>query len=242
MAEIGQTVEATGINVEAAIAAGLERLGVEQDEVEIEVLDEGGRGVFGLGRREARVRLIAKPRPVTVSPEPEAPPTAHPAAPAAEQSDAEIAQSVLLGLLAHLGMGKARVEVQQGAPASGTEESQLMLNLTGPDVGALIGRRGETLAALQYLVRLMVGQKTSKRVRLTLDVEGFKTRRGEALRRLAQRMAEQAVRTGRTVTLEPMPPHERRIIHLALRDHPQVTTESVGEGERRKVTIIPKRP
>jgi spoIIIJ-associated protein len=88
---------------------------------------------------------------------------------------------------------------------------------------------------------MIVGQETARRSQLVVDVEGFKARREQSLRRLAERMAEQAVRTNRTVTLEPMPPNERRIIHIALRDHPHVTTESVGEGERRKVTIIPKR-
>jgi spoIIIJ-associated protein len=105
----------------------------------------------------------------------------------------------------------------------------------------LIGRRGETLAALQYITRLIASRELQRRANIVIDVEGYKTRREEMLRRLATRMAEQAVQLGRTVALEPMPPYERRIVHLALRDNPQVRTESTGEGEHRKVTIIPQR-
>jgi spoIIIJ-associated protein len=116
-----------------------------------------------------------------------------------------------------------------------------MLDVHGSGTDALIGRRGDTLAALQLITRLIVGREMSGRVHLVVDVDDFKARREQALRRLAQRLAEQAVRTGRTVMLEPMPPHERRYVHLALRDHPHVTTQSIGEGDRRKVTIIPQR-
>lgn len=242
MAEIEQTIEATGANVEAAIAAGLECLGVEQDAVEIEVLDQGSRGLFGLGGREARVRLTLRTAPAPATPtEPPTPPAVETAGRAeAEEDEGEIARRVLLELLTRMGLEKARVSLRRTEPTA-DEPARVVLDVHGPDTGTLIGHRGETLAALQHITRLIVGQQLAKRVRLIVDVEGFKSRREESLRRLAQRMAEQAVRTGRTVTLEPMPPNERRIIHLALRDHPQVSTESVGEGERRKVTIIPKR-
>lgn len=242
MSEVERTVEATGADVEAAIAAGLERLGIGRDAVEIEVLDEGRRGVFGLGGREARVRLTVRPRPAPETlAEPVAPPTAEPAAPAAtDEAEAETARSVLLELLTRMGMEKAEVDLRYTESAAG-EPPRLVLDVRGADAGTLIGRRGETLAALQHVARLIVGQRLAKRSELVVDVEGFKARREDSLRRLAQRLAEQAVRTGRTVVLEPMPPNERRIVHLALRDHPQVSTESVGEGERRKVTIIPKR-
>jgi spoIIIJ-associated protein len=105
----------------------------------------------------------------------------------------------------------------------------------------LIGRRGETLTALQYITRLIASRELQRRANIVLDVEGYKSRREQMLRRLANRMADQAIQLGRTVSLEPMPPYERRIVHLALRDHPEVTTQSVGEGDRRKVTIIPRR-
>jgi len=246
MAEMEQAIEVTGAGVDAAVAMGLARLGVGRDAVEIEVLDEGSRGVFGLGAREARVRLTPKlqatsrPAPV-VSPGPVAPPAAEPAGHViVEKSEAGVTQGVLLELLALLGMERVQVDVRRAEPAAGEKETPLVLNVHGMDVKVLIGRRGKTLAALQHITRLIVGREVAGRVHLVVDVDGFKARREKSLRRLAQRVAEQVVNTDRTVMLEPMPPHERRVIHLALRDHPRVVTQSIGEGDRRKVTIIPR--
>jgi len=245
MAEMERAIEAAGADVEAAVASGLARLGVDRDAVEIEVLDEGSRGVFGLGGRAARVRLTPKlktvPRPAPAMPsEPVAAPAAEPAEPAvAEKGEAEVAQGALLELLAYLGMDEAQVNVRRAEPAAGEGEPPLVLDVRGPDTDVLVGYRGETLAALQRITRLIVGREMAGRVRLVVDVDGFKARREQSLRRLAQRMAEQAVRSGHTAVLEPMSPYERRIVHIALREHPQVTTQSVGEGDRRKVTIIP---
>jgi spoIIIJ-associated protein len=137
-------------------------------------------------------------------------------------------------------MNKAQVDVRRAEPAAGEKEPPLVLDVRGPGTDVLIGPRGKTMAALQHITRLIVGQEVAGRVHLVIDVEGFKARRAKSLHRLAHRMAEQAIHTDRTVVLEPMPPHERRVIHLALRDHPDVVTESVGERDRRKVTIIPR--
>ncbi|HEY67522.1 MAG TPA: protein jag [Thermoflexia bacterium] len=247
MAEMEQAIEAAGADVEAAIAAGLARLGVDRDAVEIEVLDEGSRGVLGLGARAARVRLTPKlkavPRPAPAAPaEPVALPAVEPAEPAVEEKDeAEVSRVVLLELLELLGIEKARVDVRRAEPAPDEKAPPLVLDVRGSGVNVLVGYRGETLAALQHITRLIVGREMARRVHLVVDVDGFKARREKSLRRLAHRMAEQAVRTNRTVVLDPMPPHERRVIHLALRDHPWVTTQSIGEGNRRKVTIIPRR-
>ena len=240
MAEMEHTIEAAGADVEGAVVAGLARLGVERDAVEIEVLDEGSRGLFGLGVREARVRLTVKPRPASATPvEPAPPPAAESAA--VWEDVSEIAQGVLIDLLALMGVEGASVDVRRAEPASDEEEPPLVLDVHGPDVELLIGHHGETMAALQHVTRLIIGREVTDRVNVVVDVDGFKARREQSLRRLAQRLAEQALRTGRTVVLEPMPPHERRYVHLALRDHPDVTTESIGEGDRRKVTIIPRR-
>ena len=113
------------------------------------------------------------------------------------------------------------------------------VDITGKDLSILIGRRAETLHALQYITSIILGKELGHSVPLVIDVEGYRERRTQQLQRLAQRMAEQAVKTGRRQALEPMPASERRIVHLALREYPGVTTESVGEEPRRKVTIIP---
>ncbi|GIK28520.1 MAG: Jag N-terminal domain-containing protein [Chloroflexi bacterium] len=128
----------------------------------------------------------------------------------------------------------SRVDASQGG-------GPWILNVQGQgrQINALIGRRGDTLAALQYILRLMVSHRLQHRVNLIVDVDGYKARRAERLRSLAARMAEQAISEARTVVLEPMPAHERRLIHIALRSHPQVETKSIGEGDNRKVTIVP---
>ena len=115
-----------------------------------------------------------------------------------------------------------------------------MVDVRGSDLGILIGRRGQTLDAFQYVSALMVGKETGQFIHLVVDVEGHRDRREQQLRQLAQRMAEQVLKTGRKLTLEPMRAAERRIIHMELREHPAVTTESVGEDPYRKVTIIPR--
>jgi spoIIIJ-associated protein len=153
--------------------------------------------------------------------------------------DATVGAETLRELLRYLEV-EARV-VARPAQSESDEPQHWTLEIQGRDLGALIGRRGETLAALQYITRLIASRDLERRANIIIDVEGYKSRRELMLRRLAKRMAEQAIQRGRTVSLEPMPPHERRIIHLALRDHPNVTTESIGEGDHRKVTIIPRR-
>jgi spoIIIJ-associated protein len=268
MSEMERTVETTGSDVEEAIATGLEELQVDRDSVDIEILDEGSRGVFGLGARDASVRLTVKAQSaqptspnVTPSTEPahtraaylEMEPEATEAMPSAaepdtqksewkepEKGEAEITRGALLELLTMMGLEDVQINARKAEAAPGERDTPLVFDVRGPDVSVLIGHRGETLAALQLITRLIVGQETASRANLIIDVDGYKARREESLRGLAERLAEQAVRTNRRVVLEPMPPHERRIIHLALRDHPQVTTESIGQGDRRKVTIIPK--
>jgi len=231
-----------GETVDAAIAAGLTALRLPREAVEIEVLDEGSRGILGIGARMARVRLTplvapeAIPAPVP-TPTPTPTPAVSPAAP--ESADAEVARSILEDLLRHLGYS-AEIQVRRAEPATDDEMAVLVLDIQTAGADTLIGPRGETLAALQHIVRLLVNRKMGRMVNLVVDVQGYKQRREQNLRRLAERMATQAVRSGRTVYLEPMPPYERRIIHLALRDHPDVTTQSVGEGNRRRVTIIPR--
>ena len=263
-----RSVETTGASVTEAIAEGLERLGLELDDVDVEVLVEPSRGVFGLGSRDARVRLTTKPpagapaAPAYEAPAPEAvagrapatrvAPVVRPSSPAVavaepeaeslledEGDRAEAARAAMLELLSLMGIEDAKVEARWTEPAEGETDAFLMLDVKSP-TDALIGPRGDTLSALQYVTRLIVGREQGGRARLLVDVNGYKVRRERKLRQLAQRLAQQAVDTDRTVVLEPMFPFERRIVHMTLRDHPEVTTHSIGEGNHRKVTIIPR--
>lgn len=133
---------------------------------------------------------------------------------------------------------QAQVSAHYGEPRE--DRRPIMVDIRGSDLGVLIGRRGETLQAFQYVASLMVGKETQQFVQLVVDVEGHRDRRERQLRQLARRMAEQVTRSGRKLTLEPMPAAERRIIHMELRDHPAVTTQSTGEEPHRKIMIIPK--
>lgn len=213
-----RSVEASGNSIEEATEKALAELGASREEVEIQILSQGGRRLLGLGTQEARVRVTLRP------PEP-------------QEEVALVAKEVLERLLGGMGI-EARVSLRlldspEGAPP-------IALDITGRNLGILIGRRGETLRALQYITRLIVNRRLHQWAEIIVDVEGYKKRRQRSLTQLARRMADRATLLGQAVSLEPMPAHERRIIHLALRDHEKVTTESVGEGDRRKVVIFPK--
>ncbi len=281
--ETKRQMESIGSDVNKAIAAGLEALGVTRDQVQVEELDKGSRGLLGIGSRQARVRLTVKSsaaaplvvqrpssvptsledvrkgeppaaqRPSVPREEKPAPPPAAevvkapvektaPVEPDVEAEEgfedvASVACQTLEELLEKMGI-PAQVEHYVKPPQEDDDYAKLVLNVCGQDLGALIGRRGETLDALQYLTRLIVGREIERRVNLIVDVEGYRARRERSLQQLAQRMAERAVATNRRQTLEPMSPSERRLVHVALRHHPHVKTESVGQGDSRKVTIF----
>ena len=188
------------------------------------VVKEGKHGILGMGAEEARVRVRLL---VGV--------------PGEESNIAEAAKGVLETLLARMGV-VASVVSQTKPPVEGGEEasSVITLDVTGDDLGILIGRRGQTLSSLQYIVRLIVAHQAKAWVPIVIDVEGYKQRRYGVLQALALRMAEQVKVKGSPFTLEPMPAYERRIIHITLADDPDVTTESIGEGEARKVVIMPR--
>jgi len=253
MADSERAVESSGADVELAIEVGLEQLGVNRAAVEVEVLDEGTRGVFGLGAKEARVRLILKEEDLAVSADEEVLESRAAAedqdvailgeetgAAVSEDPEGALGRDTLLELVSLMGMPDMQVDVRRPEPEPGEGKPPLILDLHGPGAENLIGRRAETLAALQRIARLIVGRDLTGPARFVVDIDGFKEHRKEVLYGLARRLAKQAVETDRTVVLEPMPPQERRIVHLALRDEPGVTTQSIGEGDRRKVTIIPQ--
>lgn len=192
--------------------------------MEVSVVKEGKSGILGLGADQAVVRVT---RLVPSSNQ--------------DQNMGEIVRDVLerlLDLMAVDGTVSLQdepvIEQELGATTS------IAFNIKGDDLGILIGRRGQTLSSLQYIVRLIVGHQTKIWEPVLIDVEGYKQRRYQGLQNLAQHMAEQVGAKGIPFTLEPMSAYERRIVHLALTDHPDVTTESIGQGEGRRVVIVPK--
>jgi spoIIIJ-associated protein len=153
--------------------------------------------------------------------------------------DATVARVVLNAMLEKLDL-RARIAVRRSAPDDQSGAAPYILDImSSGNSNRLIGRRGETLAALQYLTRLITSREVQHRVDVIVDVNSYKARRAQSLTALALRMADDAVSSKRTVVMEPMPPHERRIVHLALRGRDDVSTRSVGEGTARKVTIVP---
>ncbi len=248
----------TGKTVEEALKRASSELGLALDELDYEVIKETTRTVFGLVRTgEAVVRVWLPVSAVDADLEQAeaescdvSAVSAHPGAEVEEPATTmlgnppnleQVAQEIVAELLDKMGL-LAAVEVSDrgGQVDEDGGITPLVLNIVGDELGMLIGRRGETLRDLQFLVRLMASRKIGAWPNLMLDVEGYKARREEALKSLAARMAAQVKRTGNGATLEPMPAHERRIIHLALRDDPDVYTKSTGEGEERKVQILPR--
>jgi spoIIIJ-associated protein len=258
------TLEIIAPTVEEALAQGLAQLGLPADAVSVEVLDSGNKGLFGLGGRQVRVRLTVNvpgekpvqpaataPRAASSAskrPDKEAAPVSK-APPARKVESAPIpdgdghdpvldkTESTISKLLYQMGL-QAQVSAHYGEARD--DRHPIMVDIRGGDLGVLIGRRGETLDAFQYISSLMVGKETNQFVQLIVDVEGHRDRRERQLRQLARRMAEQVLKSGRKLTLEPMTAAERRIIHMELRDHPAVTTQSTGEEPHRKVTILLK--
>ncbi|MHB1449735.1 MAG: RNA-binding cell elongation regulator Jag/EloR, partial [Bellilinea sp.] len=240
---------------------GIRQLGLPEDAVEVEVLDQGSKGFLGLGTRLARVRLKIKdqsgskevdaqlaPRKSATRQKPaprvvEAPVKKEPV-PTIDAAGLEpvlkIAEQVVGELLEKMRV-RARLKAQIVPPADENDQNLILVEVQGDDLSILIGRRSETLNALQYISSLIVSKEAGQWVPLLIDVQGYRARRERQLRVLARRMAEQVNHTGRRMALEPMPANERRIIHLELREHPDVTTESIGEEPNRKVTIVPKK-
>jgi len=266
------TLEKIAPTVEEAVAEGLTELGLTAEAVDVEVLDNGSRGLFGVGSRQARVRLMVKVLPSGSEISAEKPETTgatassqadmvapvseyHPESPTGRDKNesAEISEEAfnilddnllfisrqtVAELLEKMKV-PAHIEVRYGDL---DEEGlrPILVDVQGDDLGVLIGRRAEILNALQYVVNLIVSKQVEHWVQVIIDVQGYRARHEHQLRQMAQRMADQAMKAGRRQVLEPMSASDRRIIHLELRDHPSVTTQSVGEEPTRKVTIVPK--
>jgi len=239
------SLEIIAASVEEALAQASVELGLPVEAFDTEILDEGAKGLFGFGGRQARYRLIVR-EGYTAAPKEMLEPAESirtkveldSSVPGDEEA-LRIAQETVKELLQRMGI-EATVDGRWGQADAPDRIQPLFIDIHGKDLSILIGRRGETLAALQYITRLIVGKELKQPVAVLIDIEGYRSRREGQLRRLARRVANQAIDTSRTMTLEPMPAFERRIIHIELRDNQDVDTLSIGEGNRRKVTIIPK--
>lgn len=238
------SVEIQAVSVEAAVRLALEQLGRTRDEVEIEVLAEPTTS-GAPDEEEALVRVTVRgqaSQPLRGSRPAQRPGPAAPSSvanlPADEET--ETASAVATELLTAMGF-QVRVVPQPVIDDDGDGPPTIGLNVLGDDLGMLIGRRGEHLAQLQYLINLLVNRRIGHWTRVAVDIEGYKRRREESLIGLAERVARQVARSGRPIQLEPMPANERRIIHIALRNDPEVMTESSGEGDLRRVAVQPRK-
>jgi len=217
-------VETDGRNLEEAVQKACELLQTSREDLDVEILENRSSGFLGIGARKARIRAALK----------EAAPAAArktDPSPAAENGLGGKAQAALKGLLEHLDM-EARVELKE-------DEERIYLNIQGDGGGLLIGRKGQTLDALEYLVNKMVHKNQEGKKRIVVDTENYRTRREDSLVKLAQRLGEKARQLGRPVTISPMNAHDRRIVHLALQNDRSLRTRSTGTGLYRKVIISP---
>ncbi|HKV57584.1 MAG TPA: RNA-binding cell elongation regulator Jag/EloR [Ktedonobacteraceae bacterium] len=309
-----ESIEASGKSVEDAVLQGLARLKKRRDEVDVVILQEPARGTFGIGNKEARVRVSVRPASVgaVITPEmadallgpdeneelfedgdeaefedeemeegedeeyddeeyeDEEDGEFEEGELAPEQFSSQLPTAAIAGMLSNMDdISVAEGEMQEVENPSNEDvqitadvlqhilqymniravvqvrsTNPLTLNIQGinENLGLLIGRRGETLSALQLLVSLIVGHRTKHRMRITIDAENYRERREENLRSLALRVAQQVRNYRRSIALEAMPPHERRIVHIALSDSKDISTESIGEGDERRVVISLKRP
>lgn len=204
-----KSIEAKGDSIDAAVANALAQLGKDRDDVTVEVLEKGKSGFFGIGAQPALVRVSY------------------------ETSPADKAAEFLQGLLQRFGT-PAQVEC-----TADEATDTIKINLIGENMGAVIGRRGDTLDAIQYLTSIVANKNEEKRWHIVLDTENYRAKRQATLEKLAVNTAQKALRYRRSIALEPMNPHERRIIHAALQEFEGVSTHSVGAEPNRKVIVAP---
>lgn len=250
-------IDVTGKTEEEAIRKGLEQLGLERDDVSVEILERARSGFLGIGSSPAKVRVtyeldvaeepkpeVPKAKPAEKKPEPKpaekkAEPKAEekktePAAPACDNDDARRIKDFLTGLLEHMD-STAEVKVYE------EEKNRYKVILEGQKLGALIGRRGETLDAIQQLTNYAVNSGRDKRLRIHVDAENYRAKREQSLESLANKVAGKVLKYRRSVTLEPMNAYERHVIHAALQDKEGVTTYSIGTEPNRRVVVAYER-
>ncbi|MDW7655605.1 MAG: RNA-binding cell elongation regulator Jag/EloR [Bacillota bacterium] len=229
------SIEKAAKTVQLAIQEALDELGLTDDDVIVEVLDEGESGLLGLGRRQARVRVTVEDEPVEAD-EPDPVEDAYYGDEEAYAGDPETPEeaetvSYVAAVLSGIGI--------HGKISSYREEESLHIEVNGRDCGAAIGRHGETLEAIQYLASLVANKHSEEHIRVIVDIAGYRRRRENTLINLAERTAEKVSSSGRLINLEPMNPAERRIIHSALQGFAGVTTYSEGEDAERHIVVAP---
>ncbi len=248
-------VEKTGKSVDEAVAEALKELQITADQAEVEILEEGKKGFLGFGHKDAKVRVSAKAGVRTTVEQAAAPAPAEPAVteqevkPAAYAAAAPVKEEteVRKFVVNDEAVAKAKEFLQKVFAAMKIEvamekfiwisDGSVTYRLHCSDRGILIGKHGQTLDSLQYLTNLVANKNTTERIRVIIDVEDYRDRRVETLTRLAVRLAEKVKRTGERVALEPMNPHERKIIHMALQSDRRVVTLSEGDEPFRHVVI-----
>ncbi len=253
-------VEKTGKSVEEAVAAALQELNIAAEQAEVEVLQEAKKGFLGIGRKDAKVRVTVKEAEAVVEEVVYTEETVTVAMPEAPQAEEPAEEEAIAEQTAEVAVrepkkyavndeaiAKAKEFLQKIFAAMKIEvamekfinknDGSVTFKLHGDDMGILIGKHGQTLDALQYLTNLVANKNSADRVRVIIDVEDYRDRRVETLTRLANRLADKVKRTGERVALEPMNPHERKIIHMALQGDRRVTTLSEGDEPHRHVVI-----
>ena len=207
------SITMTAKTVEEAVELGLRELGVDRTEAEIEVVSRGKPGLLGIGSEPAKIKVTKIDNPSEV---------------------VQVASDVVSKLIRLMD-----IDVISTMRHTDGDDEGPFFDIEGEDSALLIGRRGETLRALQLLVRTIVGRKLGANLNFTVDVEGYDDRRRQSLANLADRVASRVIKTGRSIELEPMSARERRIVHISLADQKGIQTESSGEGKERRVVIQP---
>ena len=245
-----KTLEKSGKTEEAAIAAALEELGLDRDDVSVEIVERAKSGFLGIGASPAVVRVqyeapdeeletVAEAAAESPAAAPaEAQPAAAPAAPAAAVDEPEgyaRIRAFVSGLLEHMGI-QAEIEI------TARDNGGVNVNLSGSNMGAVIGRRGEALDAIQHLTNYAVNRGSDKHMHISVDAESYRAKREESLVRLAEKMAAKAIKYKRSMALEPMNSYERHVIHTALQDYEGVTTSSTGTEPNRRVVVSYEKP
>jgi spoIIIJ-associated protein len=215
-----QTFEFEGKTTEEAIENACRQLKLTKDEIDVEIIEPGSAGIFGLvGGRKAKVKVT------TTGKEPE---------PVEETNGVAIAKDALENILTLIPMEGTTVSAAQN-------DGTIALNIEGDTSGLLIGRKGRTLDALQFIVNKIVNKALEKRTQVVVDSENYRQRRRDSLIQMGMRMGEKAKNIGKPVVTNLLNPHDRRIVHMALRDDESLDTKSRGEGILKKILIIPKR-